>query len=65
MMMTIDMPIKDWSEAADILTLDPIDLSILLPCLVNKVEDCANTMAYIKHVAHVGANCKTVFASST
>lgn len=38
---------------------------MVIPCLVNRVDVCANTMAYIKLVAHIGPNRINAFASST
>lgn len=43
--MTIARLIKDWSEAGGISMPGEIDLSMVTPCLVKKVEDCANTTA--------------------
>ena len=37
------MLIKDLSEAGGMSKPDPIDLSMVVPCLVKKVEDCAST----------------------
>ncbi|CAK9139842.1 unnamed protein product, partial [Ilex paraguariensis] len=44
---------------------EPMDLSIVTPCLVYNVDDCAKTMAYAKHVTHIGNSLRTAFASST
>jgi hypothetical protein len=38
---------------------------MVAPCLVKKVEDCAKTIPYIKHVVHMGTSLSTALASST
>ena len=58
------MPVKYWSEAAGNTNPEPIDLSIVTPCSVNKVEVCANTTAYAKDVAHIGNKSLSDFNSS-
>ena len=57
--------LKNWSEAAGMWKPEPIDLSSVVPCLVNKVGGCASTIPYPKHVAHMGNSLSTAFASST
>lgn len=65
MRKTVEMPRKHCKEAAGILKFEPIDLSIVTPCLVNKVDVCEDTMAYTKHVLQIGINLTTDLASST
>ena len=64
-MRTMERLIKAWSEEAGMSIPHPIDLSMVIPCLVKKVDDCANTIAYTRQVAHMGNSLKTAFASST
>lgn len=61
----IVMGMKDRSEAAGMRKPDPMDLSIVIPCLVKKVDDCAVTIPYTKLVAHMGNRLSTALASST
>ena len=56
---------KVWSEAAGILKVEPSERSMVTPCSVKSVGDCANRMAYARHVAHIGTSLRTAFASST
>nr|GMD72722.1 hypothetical protein Iba_chr12fCG11370 [Ipomoea batatas] len=53
------------NEAAGTSTIEPIDLSIVAPCLVNRVDVCANTRAYPKHVTHIGTSLRIALASLT
>ncbi|KAL0542068.1 hypothetical protein IC582_022157 [Cucumis melo] len=63
--MIIPRPIKDWSEAAGTSNPTTIDLSIVTPCFIKKVDDWENTIAYAKHVTQIGTSLNTAFASST
>lgn len=63
--MTMERGAKDVNEAAGIVKLDEIDLSIVAPCLVKKVVSCAYTMANTMIVIHTGKMLRTAFASST
>lgn len=59
------IPINNCSEAAGILMLRVMVLSIVAPCFVKNVVYCANTIAYTKQVAHIGISLNNAFASST
>jgi hypothetical protein len=61
----MEMLLKLSSEAADISKPGEIDLSMVAACLTRKVEDCGNTIAYPKHVVHIGISLSTALASST
>lgn len=63
--MTTERLMKDCNEAAGTSKFEPRDLSIVAPCLVNKVDDCEKTIAYTKHVVHIGINLRIALASST
>lgn len=62
---TTERLMKDCNEAAGTSKFEPRDLSKVAPCLVNKVDDCENTIAYTKHVIHIGINLRIALASST
>ena len=62
---TMERLIKARSDAAGMSKPDHTDLSMVIPCLVKKVDDCANAIAYTKHVDHMGNSLRTDFASST
>lgn len=61
----IPMLTKDWSDADGSWKLGVISRSMVTPCLVKNVMGCWKTMAYTKHVAHIGMSLSTLFASST
>lgn len=62
---TTERLMKDCNDAAGTSKFEPRDLSKVAPCLVNKVDDCENTIAYTKHVVHIGINLRIALASST
>lgn len=63
--MTTVMLMKLWSVAAGTWKLDPIDLSMVTPCLVNNVENWAKTTANAKQLDQIGISRRTAFASFT
>lgn len=64
MTRTMERLMNDCSEAGGVSIPPPIDLSMVIPCLVKKVDDYANTIAYPKQVAHMGNSLRTAFAFS-
>ena len=53
------------SVAAGMTKLDPMDRSMVTPCLVNNVEYWEKTTANTKQLAQMGNSLRTAFASST
>jgi hypothetical protein len=61
----IDRLIKPCKLAAGISKCFPIFLSIVAPCFVKNVEDCATTTPNIKHDIQIGDSPRIAFTSST
>lgn len=61
----IEKVINNRREAGGISKPGQIDLSIVAPCSVKKVEHCAYIIAYTKHETQIGTRLRIAFASST